>query len=96
MIKNNLNEVFNGIVNSSVKNFKLLTISTFNVKQILWIYLDYTWRKWKQRAPKWIKNYLGKLNLFVNLVKRYEFIWSNIIYIYEALVCPQNITLYSC
>ena len=57
--------------------------------------MDYTWRKWKQRASKWIGNYSNKINLFVNLIKKLESIWFNIIYIDETWVCPQNVTLYS-
>ena len=53
MMRDHLKVVFNErLVDSNEKNFKLSTISPFNIRRILRVYLDYTWRKWKQRAPK--------------------------------------------
>ena len=59
------------LVSRSEKNFKLSTINTFNIRRILRVYLDYTWRKWKQRAPKWIGNCSNKRKLFVDLNKNW-------------------------
>ena len=79
----------------SEPNFKLSTISPFNIRRILRWYLDFTWRKWKQRAPKSIGNFTEKRKLFANLIKRLEELGYNIIYVDEASVWPQNVTLYS-
>ena len=96
MMRDHLKEVFKERIDDNREsNFKLSTISPFNIRRILRVYMDYTWRKWKQRAPKWVGNYSNKINLFVNLIKKLESIGFNIIYIDEASVCPQNVTLYS-
>ena len=95
-MRDHLKEAFKErFFNNNEKNFKLSTISPFNIRRILRTYLDYTWRKWKQRAPKWIGNYSDKRELFSNLIKKLESIGFNMIYVDEASVCPQNITLYS-
>ena len=54
-----------------------------------------TWRKWKQRAPKWTEDYSDMRKLFANLIKKIESKEFNMIYVDEASVCPQNITFYS-
>ena len=46
MMRDHLKVVFNErLVDSNEKNFKLSTISPFNIRRILRVYLDYTWRK---------------------------------------------------
>ena len=95
-MRDHLKETFKErIFSNNEKNFKLSTISPFNIRRILRTYLDYTWRKWKQRAPKWIGNYSNKRELLSDLIKKLESIGFNMIYVDEASVCPQNITLYS-
>ena len=96
MMRDHLKEVFKErLFDNSEKNFKLSTISPFNIRRILRVYLDYTWRKWKQRAPKWTGDYSNMRELFANLIKKLESKGFNMIYVDEASVCPQNITLYS-
>ena len=96
MMRDHLKNVFKEkLADSNEKNFKLSTISQFNIRRILRVYLDYTWRKWKQRAPRWIGNYSEKRKLFADIIAKLEFIGFNMIYVDEASVCPQNITLYS-
>ena len=58
-------------------------------------HLDYTWRKWKQRAPRSLGNFTEKRKLFADLIDRLRSLGFNIIYIDEASVWPQNVTLYS-
>ena len=95
-MRDHLKEVFKErLATNTEKNFKLSTISPFNVRRILRVHLDYTWRKWKQRAPKWTGNLSDKRKLFANLIKKLESIGFNTIYVDEASVCQQNITLYS-
>ena len=96
MMRDHLKNVFKEkLADSNEKNFKLSTIGQFNIRRILRVYLDYTWRKWKQRAPRWIGNYSEKRKLFADIIAKLEFIGFNMIYVDEASVCPQNITLYS-
>ena len=96
MMRDHLKEVFKErLFDNSEKNFKLSTISLFSIRRILRVYLDYTWRKWKQRAPKWTGDYSNMRELFANLIKKLESKGFNMIYVDEASVCPQNITLYS-
>ena len=96
MMRDHLKEVFKErLAAKTEKNFKLSTISPFNVRRILRAHLDYTWRKWKQRAPRWTGNYSDKRELFANLITKLESIGFNMIYFDEASVCPQNVTLYS-
>ena len=73
------------------KNFKLSTISPFNIRRILRVYLDYTWKKWKQWAPKWIGNWSNKRKLFEYLIKKLEFIGFNMIYVDEDLLAHKTL-----
>ena len=69
-MRDHLKEVFKASIdNNSESNFKFSTISPFNIRWILRVFMDYTWRKWKQRDPKWVGNYSNKINLFINLIK---------------------------
>ena len=96
MMRNHLLNVFNQrIDDDSERNFKLSSLSPYNVRRILRNYLEYTWRKSKQRAPRSIGNFTQKRVLFVELIKKLESLGFNIIYVDEASVWPQNITLYS-
>ena len=46
MMRDHLKEVFKErLFDNSEKNFKLSTINPFNIRRILRVYLDYTWRK---------------------------------------------------
>ena len=74
---------------------RLSSLSPFNIRRILRDYLDYTWRKSKQRAPKSIGNFTEKRKLFAELIEKLESLGFNIIYVDEASVWPQNVTLYS-
>ena len=51
--------------------------------------------KMKTKGTKWIGNCSNKRKLFADLIKKLESIGFNMIYVDEASVCPQNITLYS-
>ena len=75
--------------------FKLSTLSPFNIRRILRYYLDYTWRKSKQRAPKSLGNFTEKWGLFAELIEKLESLGFNMIYVDEASVWPQNLTMYS-
>ena len=96
MMRNHLLNVFNQrIDDDSERNFRLSSLSPYNVRRILRNYLDYTWRKSKQRAPRSIGNFTQKRVLFAELIKKLESLGFNIVYVDEASVWPQNITLYS-
>ena len=96
MMRNYLLNVFRQRLDSNEEqNFRLSTLSPFNIRRIMREYLDYTWRKAKQRAPKSIGNFTQKRKLFADLIKKLESLGFNIIYVDEASVWPQNITLYS-
>ena len=96
MMRNHLLTIFKQRLADNIeKNFRISTISPFNIRRILRDHLDYTWRKWKQRAPRSIWNFTEKRKLFANLIDKFKSLGFNIIYIDEASVWPQNVTLYS-
>ena len=96
MMRNHLLRIFKErLEDESVENFRLSTINSFNIRRILRVHLDYTWRKWKQRAPKSIGNFTEKRKLFADLIKKLELISFNMIYVDESSIWPQNITMYS-
>ena len=96
MMRDHLLRTFKQRLDSrSEVNFKTSTLSPFNIRQILRVYMDYTWRKCKQRAPNSTRGLTEKRKLFEKLIRKLESLGFNIIYIDEVSVCPQNITLYS-
>ena len=87
MMRNHLLNVFNQrIDDDSERNFRLSSLSPYNVRRILRNYLDYTWRKSKQRAPRSIGNFTQKRVLFAELIKKLESLGFNIVYVDEASV----------
>ena len=96
MMRDHLLSTFKQRLDSgSEVNFKTSTLSPFNIRRILRVYMDYTWRKCKQRAPNSTRGLTEKRKLFAKLIRKLESLGFNIIYIDEASVCPQNIMLYS-
>ena len=96
MMRNHLLNIFKKRFEEGVEeNLKISAINPSNIRRILRLYLDYTWRKWRQRAPKSIGNFTEKRKLFENLIKKLESMGYNIIYVDESSVWPQNITMYS-
>ena len=96
MMRDHLLNVFKKRINDqSEENFKLSTLNPFNIRRILRVYLDYTWRKCKQRAKKLIGIQADKRKLFEGIIKNLKSIGFNIIYVDEWSVWPQNLSLYS-
>ena len=96
MMRNRLLNIFKKRFEEGVEeNLKISAINPSNIRRILRLYLDYTWRKWRQRAPKSIGNFTEKRKLFENLIKKLESMGYNIIYVDESSVWSQNITMYS-
>ena len=60
------------LTSKNKKNFKLSTISLFNIKRILRINLDYIRSKFTNRSLKWIDNYSDRRELLANLIKKIE------------------------
>ena len=82
MMRDHLKEVLKEkSIDSSEGNFKLSTISLFNVRRILRVYLDFTWWKWRQKASRWIENYSDKRRLFADIIKKLESIGFYMIYV---------------